>query len=105
MARARPTTASTGGPLATNPPASLARRGHSILAPSPLPVTTEPSSNGKPKRHRGSRGGRGRKRPELPQEEPQTQVEQPAAVAPEAASDAEPRAKRRRGSPGRPPHT
>ena len=100
MARARPTTASTGGPLATNPPASLARRGHPILAPSPLPVTTEPSSNGKPKRHRGSRGGRGRKRPELPEEEPQTQVEQPAAVAPEAASDAEPRAKRRRGSRG-----
>src|SRR3989304_3506858 len=104
MARAtRQTTASTEAPLATDHPAALARRGHPILPPPPLPVTTEPSSNGapKPKRHRGSRGGPGRKRPGIPQEEPEPQVEQQETAAEqEPEEDAESHTKRQRFSRG-----
>src|SRR3990170_7449058 len=92
MARATNQPAKTAG--GTNGPARVApdSRDPDPFAP---PLSGEPSANGKPKRHRGHRGGRRHRRAEAQPEADQTAPEPTVA-------DGEPEAKpkRRRGSRG-----
>lgn len=92
MARATKQPAKTAG--GTNGPARVAPDSRD---PDPFvpPLSGEPSANGKPKRHRGHRGGRRHRRAEA-----QPEADQTAPEPTIADSEQEPKPKRRRGSRG-----
>ncbi len=70
------------------------------LPPSPAPTSPDPAVSSRPRRYRGSRGGRRHRHPDAAAAEPEA-VEQVIEAAPEpAAEEGEAKPKRRRGSRG-----